>query len=72
MVVSGFVYRAVEQDKVSPATTDAEIVYGYKGNDLGSESSRERGLYHFVYLVGVWWLPAMDFSASSWNSTSVM
>ena len=65
--------RAVEQDKVSPATTDVEVVYGDKCDGLGSEGSRERGLYHFVYLVlWVCGLPARAFSASSWNSTSVM
>lgn len=72
MVVSGFVDRAVEQDEVSPATTDVEIVYGYKGNGLESEGFGESGgLYHFVYLV-LWGLPARAFSASSWNCTSVM
>ena len=47
------------------------MLNGYKGDDLVSESRREKGLYHFVSSVlGVGCLPAKDFKASSWNSTS--
>ena len=52
MVVSGFVDGAVEQDEVSPVASDVEVVYGYKGNGLGSESSREGRLGHFVSSSG--------------------
>lgn len=48
-VVTSFVYGAVKQDEVSPAASDVEVGYGYKGYDLGSDNSRERGLVHSVY-----------------------
>lgn len=50
MVVSGFVYGAVEQDEVTPVATDVEVFYGDKGYGLGSESVWERGLRHIVLL----------------------
>jgi len=46
MVVSGFVDGAVEQDEVSPAASDVEVLNGNKGDGLDSESRREGGLCH--------------------------